>query len=552
VKITRLQRKEFKAEGFFHEKEEGAILGVVLVIMLSLNILLLSMFHLGTYSARETEYELQRVRAFWLAEAGRQWCQSDLDGSYFSDDQGECVQRGDGLSAGTFDVVKISEDASSGMKTYESTGVFQVGTQQVRRRVRFDVRYRYVGFEKVLFGQNVSGEDWTFQLRGLGSGVPPYPIRYQHVFGGPDTVLGDISVHGNMSMYGNSSVGIPDPNNFGLEGNVAVSGLLDGVISRISGNPVPWQNTPRPDFLSMNYAQNNDYNVAEIFDVIGYDASSGRLNDPSHPLYDRVVKNPSNRSEENSSTTGDDYYFEPVHNIQGGSPADARTPLSLGDNKVYYVDGHIWFYNEKTYGFEVDGQASLISTRDIHISNNLRYADRGVGGDLLALIAVGQYDTGGGYSRDGNVYFGDPRYGTMYTVDAFMFANNDFLYNAYATTGEQGEPESGFQIFGNFMAMNQVVLLRDWYDPGDGKEYRLAFFDPISGQWKDEVNGTVLLPEQTDSDASDGYGLFRHYAMHIGYDDRIYQRGAGVNLQGLPPGPGRFDYIEGWREVAVD
>ena len=130
----------------------------------------------------------------------------------------------------------------------------------------------------------------------------------------------------------------------------------------------------------------------------------------------------------------------------------------------------------------------------------------------------------------------------MYSVDAFMFANNNFYYNTDSVTDEQRLPESGFQVFGSYMAVNQVVVLRDWYDadPSAQRNFRAADYDPKTGEWKDAINGTLLTKEQIDS--------LRHYSMRIGYDDRI--RDAATQMKGLPRGKGSiFTGMVGWEEI---
>jgi hypothetical protein len=220
------------------------------------------------------------------------------------------------------------------------------------------------------------------------------------------------------------------------------------------------------------------------------------------------------------------------------------TPLNLGTNKVYYVDGHVWFNNHSTHGFKVDGTATIVATRDIHVSDNLAYNNKGltaVNGnppDLLALVALGQYNSSGVRTSGGDIYFGDPEFGTLYTVDAFMFANNNFYYNTRAnnSTGQE-EPTSGFKVFGNYMAVNQVVVLRDWYT-ANGLP-RAALYDQTTSQWKDAITGSVLTSTQL--------ATRRHYAMRVEYDDRI--RDAATQMSGLPRGTGTiFAGAKGWEE----
>ena len=367
-------------------------------------------------------------------------------------------------------------------------------------------------FQKAIYAGNADNAPLSFQLRGTGELGPVLPQNNQHTYGGSDVILGDININGNVLMYEQSSVNVPTPNRYGLTGDVTVSGtIFQAPTATISGSKEEWASagTP-PDLAAMNYANNNDYDIAQIFDDAG--VLSGRL-PVEHPLAGilMVAKNPPDRSFENASTPGDDFYFEPATVNNAGDVTSAVTPLPLGNDKIYYVDGHVWFHGKSTYGYEVDGRAAIISTRDIHISDNLAYADDGLNGDLLALVALGQY-SGDVLTDGGNIYFGDPQYGTLYTADAFMFANNNFYYNTLSSTGQTAEPESGFKVFGNFGALNQIVIQRDWYPDGSG-DYIPIQYDADEGQWVDALTGTPI--------ANYDDTMRRHYAMEIAYDDRI-------------------------------
>lgn len=374
-------------------------------------------------------------------------------------------------------------------------------------------------------------------------------------------------------MDGQSKVEIPDPNRWDVEGDITASGTIE-LLGEASAAGQTQFSTPAdytpPDLYEMNYPSNNNWNIAAEFDRLNI--SSGRL-PADHPLHDIVVKNPSDRSRENGSTTGDDYYFEPTV-ITPGSSDTGESELRLDDNATYFVDGHVWFHNYRTYGFEIDGQAVIVASRDIHISDNIQYQNRGledVNGnapDLLALVALGQYDSLGNYTTDGNIYFGDPEFGTLYTADAFMFANNDFYYNTSANTGEQMEPESGFRVFGNYVANNQVVVWRDWYDKNTylkegvereayengGSWYDVETDEPVfttvttvtraaklvGSEWLDAVSGDKLTVAQNKA--------LKHYAMAVAYDDRV--RDAATQMGGLPQGTGKiFAGVVSWEEL---
>ena len=541
---------------------EGSVLAAVLVVMLAVTTLILAMFQQGYHGAREAEFELKKAQAFWLAEAGRQWCIANLNEGGRNDGTSGPLALCDQVG-GSFSLVQDPDDATRRL----SIGVVNTRGRAVTNAIAMNLAFVASPFEDVVYGGNRKHTDWTLQLRGNGSLVPPVSGA-----GGSDSLWGDVTVYGNFRMEGSAKVGTPNPNLYEASGDVNASGTIDANTASIAGTAYP--NQPReeiPDLSKMNYARNNDYDIAKIFNDLGI--SSGRL-PKGHPLRDVVVKNPSSCAAECSRTPGDDFFFEPSYVGSAGSQSTGVTPLNLGDDKVYYVDGHVWFHNKRTYGFRVDGQATIVSSRDIHISDNLQYKDRGLDGDMLALVALGQYDSLGNYNRDGNIYFGDPEYGTLYTADAFMFANNDFYYNTSANSGKQAVPESGFQVFGNYVAMNQVVVLRDWYnkstltnkktgnkvvkkgwyyyDTVTGKRVSSRYvrnisetfpvvYDLKSGQWHHVSDPTRIVAA---ADVS-------HYAMRVAYDERI--RDAATRMKGLPEGSGSiFLGMNSWQELSGD
>jgi hypothetical protein len=161
---------------------------------------------------------------------------------------------------------------------------------------------------------------------------------------------------------------------------------------------------------------------------------------------------------------------------------------------------------------------------------------------MLGLVALGKYNENGDLVSGGNVYFGDPRYGTMYVVSGMMFAANDFLFNNDTTSHQPTEPQTGFIVNGNLAALNRVSIERDWYTKGKGqeKENRPARFDSGTDQWIDSLTGDVLTPSQINT--------LRHYQMIINYDERV--RKQATRPRGLPRGEGAiFNGIINWQEL---
>lgn len=502
---------------------DGAILGVVLVVVVVVSVAAAGFMSLGTADGVETSQAIGRARAFWLAEAGLQRLVKRL----YNDQYEDIPETSMGL--GTYEVTL---HVGAGTDYAIATG--RAGGQE--KRIRLELTLLSAPYEEAVYGGNSSGAPWTFQLRGTGS-----PSRYHGgERGGKDEIFGNIYANGNVVLYGQSSVlPAPFPNSYGLNGDVEASGTVDTFDdATISGNEIEGAPVKEPPLLvAMGYESNNTHNVAQLFADAG--VSSGRLPSGSE-LYNVLVKNPSNRHRETGSTPGDDYFFEPRNAGGGGSWKEATTPLNLGEERVYYVDGDVWIHNYSTYGFEVSGNVTIVATGDIHLSDNVKYANNE---SLLAMVALGRYNASGSLVSGGNIWFGDPQFGTLYNVDAFMFAANSFYYNTVANTGRAGEPTSGFIVYGNYAALNQIVVNRDWYTRENDHDPRPAAYDAAAGVWKDSLDGRELTSGEV--------GSLRHYQMIVKYDERI--RDQGTQPPGLPKGGGTaFGGIRHWTELPVN
>jgi hypothetical protein len=374
------------------------------------------------------------------------------------------------------------------------------------KKIKAEISYLAPPYEHVIYAGNMTGDKWSFSLRGQGD--PKVLGKSGKESGGKDIVKGDIFVNGDAALYEESSVNPTPMGNF--KGDINTTGkakILD--LATVSGTVT--EDAPGKTQLSlvdMNYAVNNTHNVGKIFADAGVDW--GYL--PSNnELYDVMVKNPTNRSGECASTTGDDFFLEPSQvDNKGAQYKDARTPLDVGENRIYYVDGDVWIHSPRTYGFLIDGQVTIVATGDIHISDNIKYANND---SLLGLVALGKYDGSGQLVSGGNIFFGDPRFGTMSTASALMFAADSFLYNTDAISRDTAEPTSGISIYGNLNALNQISIERDWYSPNGSGGARSAHFDSSTDQWIDIETGTALTVSEINS--------LRHYQLAITYDDRV-------------------------------
>jgi hypothetical protein len=503
-------------------KENGYVLAIVVilvVIFITLGIAILSM------SEREittTRIDNDKTRAFYLAEAGLAKMSETLQNPA----TGELSESLNGsLERGAFQVRLDTNEAGSFAISTGTSG-------NVQKTIRVKANFLATPFENAVFAMNKTGGSWAYKLRGTGNPVADGSGEK----GGKDIINGNIFVDGDVFLYDQSSVNpAPMPNTWSLYGDVNATGNISVLGSaHISGATKPHSEEPPPvDLIAMDYANNNTHNVSQIFTNAG--VTSGYLPN-GNELRNVFVKNPSDRNTECSSTTGNDYFIEPISVSGSGTQKDAPTPLNLGDNRIYYVDGDVWVHNKSTYGFTVSGRATIVATGDIHICDNIKYHDVN---SLLGLVALGKYNSSGVLTSGGNIFFGDPVYGTMYVVSAMMFAAKDFLFNTDHVSRAKAEPTTGFIVNGSLAAMNQVSIYRDWYTKASSSGMA-ASYNPATGKWADALTGTVLTSTEISS--------LRHYQMIINYDDRV--RSQATRPPGLPIGGSKiFAGFSTWQEL---
>ena len=511
----------------FKRPERGMALVVAIAFTFIFTLLGFSMLSLAGTEIMLTQKELDSTKAFYAAEAGL----ARLTTRLYNKQLGDIADTTVGDVSYKVDFYYDQEPPYA-----ISTGI--AGNQV--KKIKAELSFLASPYERGIYAGNILDSKWTFSLRGQGD---PQPVRSGEV-GGRDIINGNVFVNGDVVLYEESSVNpSPQSNPYQYAGDVDSTGSAE-ILDRASVSGKVTQGAAsesHPSLVGMKYAENNTHNVGKIFAQAGVDW--GYL--PSNnELYNVMVKNPTDRASECKTTVGDDYFLEPATiSNAGASPKDAKTPLHLGENRIYYVDGDVWVHNPRSYGFLVDGKVTIVSTGDIHISDNIKYADTN---SLLGLVALGKYDDSGRLISGGNIYFGDPRYGTMYTVSALMFAADSFLYNTDSVTGDAAEPTSGFSVYGNLNALNQVSIERDWYDPDGTRNARPAYFDTSSGdsddigRWVDQETGKELTDAEIKS--------LRHYQMVINYDDRV--RTQDTQPPGLPRGKGTiFGGLKFWEEL---
>lgn len=290
--------------------------------------------------------------------------------------------------------------------------------------------------------------------------------------------------------------------------DATISGLAraKGYVSGADGQAGTSQ--PIPDIESMNYEVTADIKVAELFfgnssyksNSAGGYAYQVPESNPAHIFR----KNPSDRSSGWSATAKDDYYLEdPYESVSADTNQNGSAPYGVtisgvsgepginGNQKVYFIDGNLWLHNKKTYSIglkhnEPNGvQITFVVKGNIYFSDNFFYEDAEKDG--VAFIAIEDKSV----ADSGNIYLGDPDFGTLRRMNAFMYAQNDFYdYNLDSSGSVQVE------LYGNMSAGNQVKIERDFQN--QHTKLRVDFDERIASQELDMPS----LPAQSGAESS--------------------------------------------------
>ena len=518
------------------KSENGSVLLAVVIFMLIFTILGMSVLSVVNGEIAQARKDINRTKAFYLAEAGVERLASNLNSGNFT-------------SIGTTTLGEGSYSVDINVTPGEPCAVATGTAGGETRRVQMSMNFLIQPYENGIYAGGMDGNSWTFMLRGQGDPCGVYGYHWEGsnwvyaLLGdanGKDIINGNIFADGNVSLYQQASVNAAlSPNSHNLNGDVNATGTIaTNDSATIAGQRYQHETEiSPPDLISMNYAVNNTHNVTKIFNNAGVTHGSPPA---GNPLYDVFQINPSDsRSSCCSSTDGNDYFLD-LHTgstYVEGKWNDPKTAINVGTDRVYYIDGNLWINSNQSYGFLMSGKVTIVVTGNIYLCDNIAYANPS--SDMLGLVALGKYDNNGNRISGGDIVFGDPTYGTLYEMSAMMFAAHDFLYNTRTIGSYSAEPKSGFIINGSMAAIDKVSLERDWYTVS-GSTRQPCCYKPSTNQWYDSTTGTVLTAAQV--------ATMKHYRMVVNYDDRV--RSSATQPKGLPRGKGLiFCGLGTWKEL---
>ncbi|MCB9883407.1 MAG: hypothetical protein H6834_16595 [Planctomycetes bacterium] len=390
-----------------------------------------------TTSSNKEQLTIDRsVKLWYLAEAACQHAVIDLGNGGSGNVGSSSVPVAFGHGA----YWAVTTDNGDG--TYTTTGVGSWGGERIS--VQALIGPASTIFSSAMYAGNRS-EDPNYTLEFGGTGTTA------------DLINGDIYSGGNITVSGDAD----------MNGSLIARGAVTGATG-ITG-----VSQPPPDISAMHYETDHDVDVAAEFTANqtwkSDDAGGNAYQVPEEFASHIFRKNPSDRSTEVNSTPKNDYFLEdPYETVRrdvnwDGTDAYEITLSGMGTkgpnstDMVYYIDGNLWIHNLPTYSFKLVSRngdpvrVTLVVKGNIYISDNIFYEDPSR--DALALIAI-QDDL---VPDSGNIYFGDPRAGTLETMNAFMYAENDFYDNNLNSSGA-----ANIIVNGTMSAGNHVSIQRDF------------------------------------------------------------------------------------------
>ncbi|MBK7877601.1 MAG: pilus assembly PilX N-terminal domain-containing protein [Planctomycetes bacterium] len=306
---------------------------------------------------------------------------------------------------------------------------------------------------------------------GNSSNNPAYTMNFGGTGSQADRVVGDMYSGNSITFTGTATVdGIPRA----FRSFTGPSGAILPDASGRARSAILGGTQPIPDLASMNYPSTAHVNVNTAFASATYASSAQGGSAYQLPKTNRAHifrKNPSDRRSNTSTTVKDDFFLEDPYQplrtdaasngadcnlIQLNNPSLSGYGTQSGNKIVYYIDGNLWIHNNSTMSFKIKHgetsgvQVTFVVKGNLYISDNIFYDNTTKDG--IAFITLKDPAV----TDSGNIYFGDPSFGTLNRMDSFMYAENNFIDNNLDASGSLQ-----ITVNGNMTAGNQVAINRD-------------------------------------------------------------------------------------------
>jgi hypothetical protein len=417
----------------------GGALLVALTAVMVLAGMAAAMLAMSSSAQRENRAAVDRVQALYVAEAGLSSAIAALDAGA---PQAQFGTEDQPVAFGEAGFWGTSVDNGDDTRTITAYGTAEGLTR---------------GVQVLMIGPGDS-EIYNHALfAGNSSGDPTYTLEFGGCGKQADEIEGGVYSGNNVEIVCDAEV----------DGQITAAGVING------GGGLEGTKQPIPDIPAMNYPVNHDVDVAGEFKSAWYASADagGKAWQVAESSPAHIFRmNPNDRKDNINSTAKDDFFLEdPYEKVKedansNGSDATHITlsglggkPGASGNEKVYFIDGNLWVHNLKTMSFKLYSSGSeglkvtFVVKGNIYFSDNVFYKNKNKDG--IAFIAMKDEKE----KDSGNIYFGDPVFGTLEHMESFMYAENNFYDN---NLDEKGSAE--VEVFGNMTAGNQVLINRDY------------------------------------------------------------------------------------------
>jgi len=446
------------------KKDAGGVIIIATIVVSVMMALAMGYFLLTVVFVNSVEASVNEERSLQVAEAGIDLAVDRLNKDLSAE-----------ISEDVFGKGKFSVSAHY----WGTDGVDNDGDGEVDDEAEMEIviltSLGYCGtrlrrLEAVLNAEMINGPLLNAIYAGNASGDDDYSLNLGGVGDQGDEIVGDI--------YSGQDILIED--------DASVDGLIHA-LGDINGNR---DNTEyeaaitRDDVADVmaNYpAAVLDINAifaaqgVSAYDVIRNERFGGTIVPETSPAHIFRL-NPDDRASESSTTDGPDFYMEDPYEVNAQGKYNVNnTPITMsstqtgdpveGNDRMYYIKGNLWVHNRTLYDFVIKHpektgiHTSVIVEGNIYLCDNFYYNNKNF--DLMTLMALRSPDSP---ETTGNVYVGDPVFGTLEEVNSFIYAENDFHDVNLDETGSYQ-----FTINGSMTAGNHVLIERDY--ERNGRQY---------------------------------------------------------------------------------